>query len=431
MGEEIITEEQCERILARYLLDENAVSEIQDSKIKENTNITSFSSRLIDNQCEGLIGEQFFLTIKYHYKLESKLASFFVKILSKSNGIMYRIAKEIRAFENESFFYGKYIPYLQDEGFPCTYVPKSYFFESEIIVLEDLVGSSYKSLGKNVSLDINHCYKCLETIARFHADSMLFELKKSKDLAWEYKLSEAFPEVFEHHIEEEQNVLVAKYYEYGIRGLKKLIELLPEDTIEVEQFVKLFEETIHKIPEIQAEGNKKYKTVLTHNDLWCSNILYKYANDKNVESCKLIDFQTITLKPPIVDVLGFIYLNTRKTFRDIHTVDLISQYYTYLSKNIEAAGYNVQEVISFGEFQKSFEFLRLTCKIHCIIDRSFTLIPDDLYVENSRSEATFSNFIFEGRPDMMAKLFRRNDVYKEIMTEELFELKTLLFVENS
>lgn len=407
----------------RYKSERN---ELPDAKNEENPAISSFSCRLIDNQYDGLIGEQFILTINYQQNNESKSANFFVKILSKSNRIMYEIAKEIRAFEKESFFYEKYIPYLQEEGFSCNYVPNSYFFESEIIVLEDLRESSYKSSGKNVSLDKEHCFKCLETIARFHADSILFELKKSKDLDWDYKLSEAFPEVFERHIEIEENVLVVKYYRYGIDGLKKLIELLSEDKIEIEQFIKVFEATIYNIPKTQAEANEKFKKVISHNDLWCSNILYKYREDRKVESCKLIDFQTISLRPPVVDVLGFIYMNTRKSFRDVYMVDLVCQYISCLSKNIEEAGYNVQDLISFEEFRRSFEYLRVTCKIHCIIDRSFTLIPDELYVQHLRSEELFSNFIFEGRPDIMVELFKSNSVYREIMTEELCELKKLL-----
>ncbi|XP_028135406.1 uncharacterized protein LOC114330279 [Diabrotica virgifera virgifera] len=426
--ESILNDNQLQYLIKKY------VKELHEKKNKgfdENTEessidvkINNFSIRPKENK---IVREQFYLTINYQIDAKEHEANFFVKIISKLNSLMYQIAEETSTFEKEKFFYDLYVPYLKEEGFDCNYTCKSYFCESDVVVLEDLGISGYKIFEKEPCFDLDHCRACLKTIARFHGDCILFELNKSKDLDWEYKLIEAFPEIFQDSVVIDLNRLIIKHCQNLVRGLKKLTSFIPENKISEKEFKGAFDKALSKLPSELNANLKNYRNVLSHNCLWPNKFLFKYDEDDNIISCKIVDFQTIGLQPPVYDVLIFLYINTRKSFRDEYLQDLLGYYYKCFSDYIKKGGYTASEIISEEEFYETYKKLRFLCKLHAMMDRSCMLIPDVIYSKYLKNDEDFTYFFFEGRPDSMVKIFQGNSYYREILTEDLIEMRSIIF----
>ncbi|CAG9854827.1 unnamed protein product [Phyllotreta striolata] len=410
MTDDVLTEEQIGKIFTKW---------------SRNKNMSFISSSIapLSNQLEGLIGEQYFLTITYEDDNKTSHVRFFVKIISRENPVMYNIAREATMFEKEAFFYNSFIPALKSFNFKCDYVADSYFCESSAVVLEDLSEKAYKGFGKSGSLNLDHCKICLKTLARFHADGILYQILKSKESSKEYSLTQDLPDIFEESLLEKQSSLY-KYYTNSSKGLIRLANLLLENGT-VEYFSKSLLEKIQYLIGNDCINNN-FKLTITHNDLWTNNFLYQYDENNLVKACKIIDFQTISLKPPAYDVLTFLFLNTRRKFRDEYLTQLLDFYYQCMSEFVEERDFDANDVFSKEEFYSSCDYLTVYAKIHSAVDRSITLIPEEMFLKSAASDESFSNFLFEGRPEYMLESFNTCELFKEIMTEDIVELESLL-----
>ncbi|KAJ8935740.1 hypothetical protein NQ314_012665 [Rhamnusium bicolor] len=132
---------------------------------------------------------------------------------------MFALSKSIYAFEKESFYYEVVIPLLKSKGFEGSYVPKCFLCDPYIIVLEDLSLLSYKSTSKNESLDLKHCKKCLETLAKFHVEPILYELKKIEELGKNYSFNYEFRDILEDKVFSQEENGATKFMRCSIEGL--------------------------------------------------------------------------------------------------------------------------------------------------------------------------------------------------------------------
>ncbi|CAH1970090.1 unnamed protein product [Acanthoscelides obtectus] len=275
---EAITSDQCGRVLCNYL---------GHNQFKNVTYTVTPISKL-----DGLIGKQHHLSISYELDNRRRTKRFFLKTLNESNPVMLKISKEIMAYEKEAFFYETLVPLLTSKDIKLGNVsPKSYLCEDGIIVLEDLGSKSYKSTEKSESLDVQHCKKCLETVAEFHADPIMFEILKSRELGRCYYLTEEYGDILDNKVFTEEGSGATRFFQYSIEGLYHLVDILPERKFDKEVFKNKLQEILRIMTESSKNGSSCRQTVL-HGDLWSNNFMYKY-NEEGIEDCKLVDFQVV------------------------------------------------------------------------------------------------------------------------------------------
>ncbi|CAH1970092.1 unnamed protein product [Acanthoscelides obtectus] len=118
--------------------------------------------------------------------------------------------------------------------------------------------------------------------------------------------------------------------------------------------------------------------------------------------------------------------NARRSVRKHHESDLLQHYYDYFSKLLTRQGFQPAEILSEREFADACNIFRIPAKIQAVVDRSITLIPDEVYLEASKSEGAFSKFIFEERSRYMAEAFDSCPMYRDIMIEDIVELNEML-----
>lgn len=81
----------------------------------------------------------------------------------------------------------------------------------------------------------------------------------------------------------------------------------------------------------------------------------------------LIDWQMSRFGPPIIDLLYFILSTTDKSFRDKHFTNLLNEYHSLLSTNIERLGSDATKVYPKNRFDSDLiKFNRFALIFACV-----------------------------------------------------------------
>ncbi|XP_023021590.2 uncharacterized protein [Leptinotarsa decemlineata] len=411
-AKKLISQSQCEIIM-------NVYHEQNSLKIK------SFSVTPFQAQMDGLIGEQFILNIQYSKGEESRELKCFLKTLSDSIPVMLQLSKEILAYEKEAFYYDKLVPMLESAGMTCDYAPRSFLCQPSIIVLENLADLSYRGSGKNLSMDFAHCKMCMETLARFHLDPILLEISRHKQTGKTFKLLDEFP-LLENKVFCGDDNGANRFIQHSVQGLLEIIKVIPEEGVSSNEFMEKLQQVVKEIMSY-PQAPEGFRSTVLHGDLWSNNFLFLYGDENEIKHCKLLDFQTLNYGPPAIDVLQFIFTNTRKSFRDEHQKELLTYYYSYFCRLSNERGIEPSEVLSESEFWRSCDMFTLAAKIHSVVDRSITFISEERFLEAAQTDEGFSRFLYEDRGKFILKEFQSNGSFNEILTEDICELREMLF----
>ncbi|XP_063547537.1 uncharacterized protein LOC134754976 [Cydia strobilella] len=189
--------------------------------------------------------------------------------------------------------------------------------EQEILILEDMQDKGFvmsDKVAKFESLTFNEVESILKELAKFHALSLICEIKEPEEFK---KLQKKFKDLmFDNRFLNKSNL--RKYfvdsYEMSLKviedmELKKLLEQIGTRLIDL---LRLF------------TSPKKFN-VLCHGDCWVNNVLFK-KTESGDQLC-FLDFQALRNASPATDVLHFLFLCTNSNFRSQHLENLLDAYY--------------------------------------------------------------------------------------------------------
>ena len=404
---EILGEEDCQNTLEKFLG-------------TKNFQIASFEVKDFHNPYQGLVGEHFTLEVRYVRENKQECDEFFVKSVS-TNPLMSTFSKEILVYEKEKFFYellDEYRKYNIDTSF----APRGLFFKPRVVVLEDL-SRGYKGSEKRQPLDLEQCRSCLQTIAKFHASSIIYERKKSEELGKKFSLNDDNSEILEDKLASTKECLASKFMSCSLEGVFTLIDLVLEG-------YRTNEELKTKLVDVVSQDTDDEGLIsgLLHGDLWTSNFLYSYHQDGKISDTKLLDFQMIKYGPLELDVAEFLMSNTTHSFRLQHFDPLVEHCHAALSQSLSAAGLRPHDVQPpTPTFVTSCNNFKLAGKIHAVVDHSYTFMADEIYGDVMKSEESFKKFLFEERSRYIIESYNENEAFKKVLCQDIVELRDLLF----
>ncbi|XP_059046707.1 uncharacterized protein LOC131842187 [Achroia grisella] len=184
----------------------------------------------------------------------------------------------------------------------------------ETVVLNNLVARGYETYNRFKSVDWQYASKAIETLAKFHALSFVFE-KESP--------------------EEHEKICKELVYQMGGEedSTKKVWERMVESSIQVlndehKGRVMKFMEKHTSMESFMKYYRPLGKSVLIHGDYRPSNLLYKKQDD----SLQVIpvDYQTLRAGSPVSDLIYFIFVGSDQKFRENHYQQLVEHYYQQL-----------------------------------------------------------------------------------------------------
>ncbi|XP_059046948.1 uncharacterized protein LOC131842430 [Achroia grisella] len=219
----------------------------------------------------------------------------------------------------------------------------------DILVLENLVAKGYTMLDRFASIDWEYACKAVEELAKFHALSIphrderssSFKAAMSRNSGLIYFLESirnSYPDVVEKAIDatDDKN--------------KERLRKFVEGTDIYEKHVGYY--------------NPLRRRFIIHGDYRVSNLMHKLNEDGSILIVPL-DYQTIQMGSPVLDLLYFIYTGSDEAFRREHYERLIDRYYTELCRALSNLDINSDDVYPREDYEydlKEFsDFGLITC----------------------------------------------------------------------
>lgn len=405
-----VTVEDCQKILQNYA--KNNTVTYKSHKIHELSSI------------EGLIGKHYKLKIIYESSDKENEVDLFLKVLNTENKVMQYMISSILAYEKEDFYYNDVLNQCNVNNIATPFASECYYCRPSLLVLEDLSLRGFRNRPRKDLLDVKHCKIALGCLAKFHAANVALEKIKSDSDTGFVSLLKQHPQLLEDTLFAETKNAATEWFECTLRGLMTLIDLLPKADVSAEEYTAKLVEVLQSPQD--PDSMAKYKSTVLHGDLWSNNFMFQYKNNVPVSSI-LIDYQTIKYGPIALDVTQMILTNVRLNVRAVHYEELLSFYYHQFVDACEENGIQALDFISYKDFLQCCEEVKIISKIASVADHSTTLLIGDDIREILMSDETLRKFLLEDRSESMLQSFKENEMYCEIMTEDLTELRNLLF----
>lgn len=387
--------EDVHYILRRELKNEKYQILLDDNKnISKEENISGFLSSVnklsIKYKRENKIEEEFHVFIKrmpeseYHREL----------IISKGN------------FDREANIYNQllneFVKLTSDAAFP-----KCYLARKDLIVLEDLSVSGFKTLNINETFDLKHCEKAIEAITRLHAASIQFEITSKCKII---DIIPSLPAIINLEV-----VVDLKFYHTAVKALRKIVSIylnnFPQEIIV--KALEYYEELPHKLG-----PSERHLNVLIHGDVWGNNILFSYNNNMVNKAC-LVDFQFSTYTTPAYDLLMLLHNCTTSEFRKHHSKYLYKYYYSQLFNLLQKANIDLESIMSWNDFEETINEMMPNMLAIANISLSYALMPQNIIQETFSSDEKFKTYFEEDRDSFVLQAVETSEVYRQRIIDAL------------
>jgi thiamine kinase-like enzyme len=356
----------------------------------------------------GFLGNHYVMTIRTNDT--SQCITAFLKAIPRNVEKRYEYIQETGIFVKETKLYEQLIPNLIPLS-SVAWAPKCLLTKNDhFIVLEYL--SDFKTFQSRQSIfDYDHLKKAVETLAIFHASSLVYEKKYGGFTTEQMKMLKevSYPEAANNA----RNVGL----ESGIDVLLKLIHVIPkyQNAHSLKEIDAKFPNIMRKIYNF-VKPSTVYKNVFSHGDLWVNNVMFKYdSNREKPVECKFVDFQFGRFSPPALDLATLIFTSSSADFRKVHLNDILKSYYDAFENELTLNAIST-EILPKNEISESFSNYRLAGMIESALFCHLTLLPLDAAVSMMNSSKEYEKFIKECRFDKCMKAFQQ-EFYRSRMTE--------------
>lgn len=401
------------------LLNDDDYLTIIKTFLKTSTNVKILSAEWspLPGNIEGLMGDHYILTITH----DSDKQNFFVKTQSTRSKTQQEVSSTLNAYEKETFLYDHLFKEFESYNLPNQFCPRSYYCkDAKTIVMEDLRESGYLITKRKNLYGLEDCKRSLTALANFHANGLIYEEIKEKELGRKYRLDDEFAAVFKEvlfAIEDGKGVGFA-FMENSKNCLLKLTELLPES----EEWKKSFCQRLESFDFISMFYAKiPGRKTCGHGDLWCSNMMFNSTNG----TCKLIDFQALRYYHPILDVLLLVYLNTLKEFLNQHLEGLLEFYYETFSKFLNDSGLEPGQFLAKNDYYESYKMLRGLAAFLAASVRTLIFFPVEFTPENVAG-MDWQEIWFKDRAKYVLEGCKKDEAYKRILLGDIYDLNKVL-----
>jgi hypothetical protein len=223
-------------------------------------------------------------------------------------------------------------------------VPKCYLgqldAQNDVLVLEDLGQTGYRKFNGGCTTatrylaDIDHCRVVLRRLAHFHAFSTVIQRDAEETLL------DLFPfavdaSVFKESFQARVAVVKAELVRYLVCN-KGMVSDADEAAEKVERHLQ---DLFWRLVELRAQPHNMRMCVLAHGALDLRNIVFLYDETSGRPiSAKFLDFSTLTVSSPIIDISYFLHSSVLPEVASHHHSTLLTTYHRAHLEAIKSFG---------------------------------------------------------------------------------------------
>lgn len=391
-----------ETIVKRYYANPKLRFQIDSSEV------THFSTSRA-----GYLGDHFFLKLQViledngNRKDELNL---FLKVLPTAIPALTSYLEASGTFRKETRIYGDLFPRMQQF---TRFAPNAYLTkDNRQLVLENLALEGFRSVAdcEMGIFDKAHLEQALQALARLHCASLMLETKTGRTLP------ELCPGALDENcwILKDNNPRVEEL-ENAIQVLCELVKVVEKDNPELPDILRKLPEFVLQIYDL-VKPSSKYRNVVSHGDLWGSNLLFKYSEASIPEDCLIVDFQFARYAPPAYDLNMLITLTTTADYRKEHYSHLIDLYYATVEQIFIDQCLSPEEIFPEQPFRESCHRYKVSGIIDNFLMNHVTLLPRNCVDRVFSSPEEYNNFSGEDKIRMCLGVLDTDMKYRSRIT---------------
>lgn len=238
---------------------------------------------------------------------------------------------------------------------------------------EDLRHLAYVNVDRRLGLNPDHLKLAMVKIAKWHAATAHLALIDPTTME-NHHIRNISPEVTHFH----------DFFRGAMRSAAEVIKTWPGCEIYGDKLFALSDRIIERNCEVFTRDEKAFN-VLTHGDLWITNLMYKYDENGHPQDVVFVDYATGFYGSPGIDLSYLLFTSNTETNTEADWDELLRVYHTELVANLTKFGYmgRIPTLIDIY-----IEYLR---KSYYGLMISMFLIPLRLLEDTSNSD--FSNLL--------------------------------------
>ncbi|CAK1551053.1 unnamed protein product [Leptosia nina] len=331
----LLSQDELKELAAKCGLDRDTVQH----------DLRKYSSELV-----GYLGEHLRLHLKVTKRGEEKQVVLFVKCMPRFDVYKAQYLRDNGFFRKEFVLLSSLFSQFPEREGLKKWRPTLLHSREEVLVFEDITQAGYATSDCRKPFTHDETVAAVEAVAKFHAESVIYENKRSKQLERSYKIWEDFSEFL---IEPATSQSWRDTGRNGVIDLVKIYSTYKDlknfSTTAEEIITLLFEEATASMT-----PSSKYPNVVVHRDVWSNNVLFKTMPGGNKHAL-IVDYQTALYTNPALDLAALLFINTTKKFRNDFTRKMLDIYYYCLSNVLEGEGIDVSKFMGREELGAAYE----------------------------------------------------------------------------
>ncbi|CAK1584113.1 unnamed protein product [Parnassius mnemosyne] len=289
-------------------------------------------------------------TSQLHYITLSAPEKDDLKLFAKSAIVNENMRAQVPfdIFENEMFFYSELLKQFQEMEIQHN-VPKEHRLATakfygcnreylkEILVLEDLSSQGFDTHDRLKSFDWNYASKAVTELSKLHALSIAY--------------SKEYPEKFDALCTRFKSRIDVDNLKGFVQSMidKVMAVLKEENKAKIETFLQ----------KVQNDDFHKFvmplrRPIIAHGDFRPSNLMHRTREYGQLEVV-ILDYQTLQISNPIIDLMYFIFSGSDEEFRAKHYRQLLDHYYLELCNALSRLDVDADEVYPKEDFEYELE----------------------------------------------------------------------------
>lgn len=291
----------------------------------------------------------------------------------------------------------------------------------DAIVFQDLNAMQYDLKNKFDRFDTEHMLEALNTLARFHASSIIFEENMSTELQQNFRISEKY----EQYFDEGGYRITDPWFIQCMNGALEIVKSFSKHS-KNSRLMNIVEKSWYNIWSTAlslSACSSKHRNVVCHRDLWNNNILFHYDKaTSQPDDCVIVDFQAVRCQPPAGDVMVLLYCNLEPKFREQNLETFLNYYHQKLNLNLSSFGILTDKIPTKESFLASAKEQRLWGLIVCACLIPQFWVDDDLTKDIFSDTAQFNEILSRDKATFMKKMILSNNSYKKNVMEIFDEI---------